>query len=123
MVRVAGLSIAPGRTGTIPLRHWQAWLAQSTWNQQIATTKLDFGQTAEAPPEPPSEPTAPVDTPPADDRKAKLTEAIRSMLQEDQANIDRFTQSGKPRLEVLEDITGLEDVTAAERDEVLAELG
>ena len=61
---------------------------------------------------------APTDETPADERIDRLVAGVASMAQEAQAG--DWTKSGKPTVEALERIAGLDDITAAERDRAVA---
>ena len=53
------------------------------------------------------------------DRQSRLTVAISGL---EHGNSDHWTDTGKPRVDALEAATGLQDVTAAERDAAWEEL-
>lgn len=106
LVHVAGLTIAPRRVGEIDDSEWQDWLKRSAGNREVAASCLELLDT---PPAPPAES--------SDDRIPLAVEAIRGLSLEDESV---WTGDGKPAVTALRQISGLHDLTSAERDEAWA---
>ena len=98
IVRVAGLSIAPGRVGTIDANHWRGWLNTTAHQETAARSLLVL----------PDEPTD------AElNRETRIYIAV-SHLRRD--NSEAWTQSGIPAIRHLESVTGYDDISGDERD-------
>ena len=98
MIRVAGLSIAPGRTGTVNDNHWNGWL-MSTHHQRLA------GERLRVVPDEPEEMQV--------NRETRIYLALGHLNKE---NPDAWLRSGYPDLNNLRNVTGLYDLTGNERD-------
>lgn len=116
VVNVAGLSIAPGRTGTVPMNHYQSWLLRSSQNRETAAECLEVRK-----PGAPGRVRAPQalhdpqsyekELPPGSpqDREARIDRGIGLLGEGD------FDMDGQPNLARLRTITGLDDLTEDER--------
>ena len=147
LVSVAGLGIAPQRTGTLPAHVYRVWLSHGDHNKDIARTKLravyetPWGSRTVVSPATNGD-TLPQGTGETgsdgngdsgasgaegeSDADAPLTPEGRAkrirdaILELDPDNQNEFTLLGIPRVPAIKDTSGLTDVTAAERDAVWA---
>ena len=107
IVTVLNLPIAPGRTAYIPDNHWQVWMKTPANAALAATLECERDDGREIVIETVSPPTE-------DDRIARAVQAIAELKEE--PNAADWTQSGAPKLNVLQQVSGLADLTTAERN-------
>ena len=108
MVTVASLPIAPGRSAEVSDNHWDAWLSDTAGARDLAARCLRVGAEEPAPAAEPEPETAP-----AADRAALIADGLRGMPVDD---ADLWTRDGKAKVDALQEYSGVDDVTAAERD-------
>ena len=131
LVHVAGLGIAPGRTGTLPAAHYWSWYNSRASNERLADNafELDFDVPwgddsvtghvmptpaepvpGDAPESPPADFEGPVASVAEPTRHEQIVAAIRAFPAGDSAH---WTKAGKPRVQRVEMALDF-DVSAAE---------
>ena len=100
LVSIGQLSIAPLRIGTVPDDVWEDWLRRSSANRELAARCLEIVEPPNA------EPTV--------DRMDLAVEAIRGMSTEDDSLL---TADGRPTVQAIRQLSGIDDLTASERDQ------
>ena len=123
-VQCCGRILAPNQSQDVPEDRFRRWFGAGGENQRRAREYLLIdGRRLER--EAPAAPEAPIDPPapaaPAAERAAKIRAA---MLGLDRGTEGHFTAGGAgvPTVFALEAATGIEDISAAERDEMWAEI-
>ena len=117
LVDVAGLGIAPRRTGVLKISLFQSWMNRSSRNRRIANTTLQrvygtsWGEDIVEEPAPKPKAELPREgIPPT--RREIILKAMREMNMLDKT---LWTKTGMPTLAAIRDATGLADITQPER--------
>ena len=112
----SGTVILPGHTVPIPDHHFHGWLSGSSHNQKVANEMLEVvkpvrRESAKPRPKPVETDFVPID---GTTRPGRIQMAVASLMDLYDGSGVRYTKAGKPRVDAVQSLTGLDDVTREE---------